>query len=134
MLTVESWTSDQIEGQLQAIRRLATSDTGLAVVAENKEGFSGFLSVEFYRWNRLTQIHGLAVVPGSRRRGIGSLLVSAAERFSRSTGARGVYVDTPVNNEPARAFYEAIGYAAAYEMPRYYSDELDGVTYTRFFS
>jgi ribosomal protein S18 acetylase RimI-like enzyme len=132
-LAAESWTLEQIEGQLQVIREMAKSDTGLVAVAENEDRFSGFLSAQLYSWNRLIQIHGLAVVPGSRGQGIGSLLLGAAARFARVTGARGVYVDTPVDNEAARAFYNANGYAAAYEMPRYYSDELDGVTYTNFF-
>lgn len=93
----------------------------------------GFVYVQFYEWNRLAQIQGLAVDPGHQRRGVATELVKEAERFARGKGARGVYVDTPTLNRKGRDFYEAIGYSYGYEMPRYYEDNLDGVTYQKFF-
>jgi ribosomal protein S18 acetylase RimI-like enzyme len=93
----------------------------------------GFLYVQFYEWNRLAQIQGLAVDPSYQRQGIAAGLVKKAESFAREKGARGVYVDTPTLNRKGRDFYEAIGYNFGYEMPRYYEDGLDGVTYQKFF-
>jgi len=93
----------------------------------------GFIYVQFHEWNRLAQIQGLAVDPGHHRQGVASELVGAAERFAREKGARGVYVDTPTLNQRGRSFYEAVGYSYGYEMPRYYEDSLDGVTYQKFF-
>jgi ribosomal protein S18 acetylase RimI-like enzyme len=93
----------------------------------------GFVYVQFYEWNRLAQIQGLAVEPSYQRRGVAAELVKKAEGFAREKGARGVYVDTPTLNQKGRDFYEAIGYSYGYEMPRYYEDNLDGVTYQKFF-
>jgi ribosomal protein S18 acetylase RimI-like enzyme len=93
----------------------------------------GFVYVQFYEWNRLAQIQGLAVDPSYQRQGIAAELVKKAERFAREKGARGMYVDTPTLNRRGRDFYEAIGYSYGYEMPRYYEDNLDGVTYQKFF-
>ena len=93
----------------------------------------GFVYVQFYEWNRLAQIQGLAVDPSYQRQGIASELVKSAERFAREKRARGMYVDTPTLNRRGRDFYEAIGYSYGYEMPRYYEDNLDGVTYQKFF-
>ena len=93
----------------------------------------GFLYVQYYAWNRLCQIQGLAVDPDFQRHGAASALVLRAEEFARSKNARGVYVDTPTSNRGGRKFYEAIGYQLGYIMPRYYEDELDGVTYQKFF-
>jgi ribosomal protein S18 acetylase RimI-like enzyme len=93
----------------------------------------GFLYLQYYAWNQLCQIHGLAVDPEVQRQGVGSALVSRAEWFAHSKKARGIYVDTPTLNTGGRKFYEAIGYQLAYVMPRYYEDELDGVTYQKFF-
>jgi hypothetical protein len=42
-------------------------------------------------------------------------------------------VDTPVDNEGARTFYVARGYSEDYRMSRYYADDLDGITYVKFF-
>jgi len=59
--------------------------------------------------------------------------VERAERFAKEKNARGIYVDTPALNRRGRSFYEAVGYKYGYEMPRYYENELDGVTYQKFF-
>lgn len=128
------WTADQIEGQLDALKELCTSEIGFVAVAHDEGSLCGFVSAQLYGWNRLVQIHGLAVASDRRRQGVGAGLVEAAEEFAMERKARGVYVDTPVDNEAARAFYKAIGYSEAYRMPRYYSDEVDGVTFTKFFS
>ncbi len=132
-LAAEGWTQDQIEGQLAVVKTLVRSDAGLVLLADEQDSFAGFVSAQFYGWNRLVQIHGLAVIAPRRRDGVAARLVGEVEKFARSLGARGIYADTPVNNEVARAFYVANGYAEAYRMPRYYADDLDGVTYTKFF-
>ncbi len=94
----------------------------------------GFVSVEFRSWNRLGQLHGLAVNPRLRRRGVASALIGRAEGFVRGEGGRGLYADTPVTNEIARGFYEALGYRRAYLMPGYYDEGLNGVTYFKLFA
>ncbi|HET9909944.1 MAG TPA: hypothetical protein VFQ23_25070 [Anaerolineales bacterium] len=55
-----------------------------------------------------------------------------AEQFALAKKARGIYVDTPTLNTGGRSFYEAAGYQLGYIMPRYYEDEMDGVTYQKF--
>ncbi len=103
-------------------------------LARVEDSVVGFIYVQFYEWNRLAQIQGLAVEPSYQRQGIALKLVRNAERFARDKRARGIYVDTPTLNQKGRGFYEAIGYSFGYEMPRYYEDNLDGVTYQKFFS
>ena len=102
-------------------------------VAVSSEDLAGFLYVQYYAWNQLCQIQGLAVSPEFQRQGIAAGLVARAEEFARSKPARGIYVDTPTRNTGGRKFYEAVGYQLGYIMPRYYEDELDGVTYQKFF-
>lgn len=93
----------------------------------------GFIYVQFYEWNQLAQIQGLAVDVSYQRQGVASQLVHRAEQFAQEKKARGIYVDTPTLNQKGRAFYEGIGYQFGYIMPRYYEDALDGVTYQKFF-
>jgi len=59
----------------------------------------GFLYVQYYAWNQLCQIQGLAVSPEFQRQGAASALVARAEVFARSKKARGIYVDTPTKQE-----------------------------------
>ena len=97
------------------------------------EAAASFLYVQYYAWNQLCQIHGLAVDPEVQRHGITSALVTRAEDFAKSKNARGIYVDTPTLNSGGRKFYEAVEYRMGYIMPRYYEDQPDGVTYQKFF-
>ena len=107
--------------------------TYVVYIATFGDSVVGFVYFQFHEWNRLAQIQGLAVDPGYQRQGVAAALVKRGEIFGRKKGARGVYVDTPTLNQKGRAFYEAIGYSYGYEMPRYYEDNLDGVTYQKFF-
>jgi ribosomal protein S18 acetylase RimI-like enzyme len=105
-----------------------------AYLAVANETAVGYLYVQYYAWNQLCQIQGLAVSPAFQRNGVASALVARAEEFALSKRARGIYVDTPVTNMGGRAFYAAIGYQPGYVMPHYYEDGLDGVTYQKFFN
>ncbi|MBD3562187.1 GNAT family N-acetyltransferase, partial [Planktothrix sp. FACHB-1355] len=104
-----------------------------AYLAIHRDIMVGFIYVQFHVWNQLAQIQGLAVDPIYHRQGIATALAERAEAFALIKKARGIYVDTPVLNAKGRSFYEAAGYQAAYIMPRYYEDALDGITYQKFF-
>lgn len=127
------WDEHYILAFEQAAIQFARNSNSAVFMARRQEVTIGFVFVEFHIWNRLAQIQGLAVDPSLHRHGAASALVSQAEAFARTCGARGVYVDTPTTNERGRLFYEAIGYQVGYIMPRYYEENLDGVTYQKFF-
>ena len=133
LLRAHGWQDRYIAGQLDALSALGDSRHGAALVAAVDGDLAGYVALEIHRWNGLGQIQGLAVHPAQLRRRIGTHLVETAERFGREHGCRGVYVDTPVDNEGGRAFYAALGYREDYRMTRYYADDLDGVTYVKFF-
>lgn len=128
-----NWTENQIHGQIETIKRLYETKNGKVCIARWSDQTVGYLSVEYYEWNRLGQIHGLVVHPEFRRKGIASELVKAAEYFLKEIGARGTYVDTPTENLNARSFYQMMEYKQAYIMPHYYDHGVDGVTYQKFF-
>jgi ribosomal protein S18 acetylase RimI-like enzyme len=134
LLRDHAWSAGQIRGQLEALRSLAASEDGVALIATLDGALAGFISLQIHRWNGLAQIHGLAVGSDLLRRGCATRLVAAVEAVARDRGCRGIYADTPVTNASARAFYVARGYSEDYRMSRYYADDLDGVTYVKFFS
>lgn len=128
------WAEQYASAAEQNMQSLSRDKENYGVyVAATGEIAAGFLYVQYYAWNQLCQIHGLAVDPDFQRQGIAAALVDRAEAFARSKRARGIYVDTPTSNAGGRKFYEAIGYQLGYIMPRYYEDGLDGVTYQKFF-
>jgi len=135
ILTKIGWAEQYVASAEQNMHDLSQVQENygvyLAVVAEEAVGF---LNVQYHAWNQLSQIQGLAVDPDFHRQGIASALVARAEEFARSRHTRGIYVDTPTRNSGGRKFYEAVAYQPGYIMPRYYEDELDGVTYQKFFT
>jgi ribosomal protein S18 acetylase RimI-like enzyme len=137
ILEKNGWERQYVEGQLGGLAALSANllpgTRGKVYVSESEGSLSGFVCVEFRQWNRLGQVHGLAVDPSLKRRGIASALIGCAEGFVREEGGRGIYVDTPATNRGARTFYLASGYHHAYTMPEYYDEGLDGVTYLKLF-
>ncbi|RPI90302.1 MAG: GNAT family N-acetyltransferase [Chloroflexi bacterium] len=128
------WAEQYVSAAEQNMQGLSRDKENYGVyVAAAGEMAAGFLYVQYYAWNQLCQIHGLAVAPEFQRQGIAGALVRRAEAFARWKRARGIYVDTPTSNTGGRKFYEAMGYQLGYSMPRYYEDQLDGVTYQKFF-
>ncbi|MEM3788426.1 MAG: GNAT family N-acetyltransferase [Candidatus Bathyarchaeia archaeon] len=79
-------------------------------VAEEGGDVVGFSRVHVYRWNRSAYVISLLVDAGYRRRGIGSLLLSAMEDFARENGARVIMFDTAIDNIPALNLYFKNGF------------------------
>jgi ribosomal-protein-alanine N-acetyltransferase len=65
------------------------------------------------------------VPPASRRLGVGSRLMTAAEDRLGSSGCHSVVLETAVDNSSALAFYKRHGYCVEKTMPRYYSNGVD---------
>jgi ribosomal protein S18 acetylase RimI-like enzyme len=59
---------------------------------------------------RLWILNDLFVTPEARRRGVAKALMTCAEAFSRDTGAKGLMLDTAVENLAAQSLYESLGW------------------------
>lgn len=55
-------------------------------------------------------LNDLYVAPDARRSGAARALLVAAEAFARAEGAAGLTLSTGVENRPAQALYEAMGW------------------------
>lgn len=133
ILTQTGWAPRYIEGQRRAIEKLTLDEEGDVSVAVKDNDIVGYIQVQHLRWNSLSYIHGLVISPKCRRQGIATGLMAHVEKDTQLQGNRGVFVDTPVDNQGARAMYIAKGYVEAYIMPSYYEDDLDGITYLKLF-
>ena len=67
------------------------------------------------------------VVAAARRSGVGSALIKAAEERLRTSGCRGVELETAVDNLGALSFYKRHGYSVIRTWPRYYSNGVDAL-------
>ena len=86
---------------------LALDDRGSAI------GFAE-LSIRPYAegcvTNRVAYLEGWFVAPDARRRGIGSALVRAAERWARERGCTEFASDALLENDVSRAAHHALGF------------------------
>ena len=86
----------------------------LNLVARDSEGriVGGLIAETQFTW---LKIEILSVAPESRHRGIGSLLMNAAETEARARGCQYAYLDTADYQAPL--FYEKRGYTVAGKLP-----------------
>ncbi len=85
---------------------------------------AGFIVAEGSR-RRVGHIITIDVLPDSRRGGLGSKLLAAAEERLRQVPCHTVVLETAVDNVPALAFYKCHQYSVLKVAPRYYSTGLD---------
>jgi len=90
-------------------------------IAEESGEIVGFLIVE-RQGQKVAHIVTIDVVERWRRRGVGSLMMDAAEHWAREEKLLFVYLETAENNDAAQRFYEARGYRKVDRVENYYSD------------
>jgi GNAT superfamily N-acetyltransferase len=92
----------------------AASSDSIVFVAEFMNHIVGVLSFHciplFHADGSLGRITSLVVAPDYRQRGVGRLLVAAAEEFARTHGCARVEVTSGDHRPDAHTFYEHLGY------------------------
>ena len=84
----------------------------------------GFIVAEAGR-QKAGHIITIDVLEESRRGGLGSRLLTAAEDRLRDAGCWAVLLETAVDNRAALAFYKRHQYFLVKTLPRYYSNGMD---------
>ena len=118
--------------ELAAYIRLPSAFTVVAepATANNARGIEsrskvlGFIVAQATR-RGVGHILTIDVPPSSRRLGIGSGLLAAAEERLRAASCHSMVLETAVDNSSALAFYKRHGYSVVKTIPRYYSNGVD---------
>ncbi|MGO9124426.1 MAG: GNAT family N-acetyltransferase [Terriglobales bacterium] len=92
--------------------------------AQKPGGIAGFIVAEANR-RGMGHIITIDVLPDSRRSGLGSKLLAAAEERLLNARCHTVVLETAVDNLPALAFYKRHQYSVMKIVPRYYSTGVD---------
>jgi ribosomal-protein-alanine N-acetyltransferase len=87
---------------------------------------AGFIIAEASR-RGVGHIITIDVLPDSRRDGLGSKLLAAAEERLRAAQCHTVVLETAVDNASALAFYKRHQYSVVNTIPRYYSNGVDAL-------
>lgn len=87
---------------------------------------AGFIVAEASR-RGIGHIITIDVLPGSRRSGLGSKLLAAAEGRLSQAKCHAMMLETAVDNASALAFYKRHQYSVRKTIPRYYSNGVDAL-------
>jgi ribosomal protein S18 acetylase RimI-like enzyme len=98
------------------VERLLADSPGALIVAEDGGRVVGAVIAGWDGWRG--NLYRLVVDPGHRRRGVGRLLVRAAEDHLAGRGGRRVTALVAFDDEDAGAFWDAAGYPRDAEIGR----------------
>jgi len=110
--------------ELAAYIRRPGSFTIVAETEQRSSPIAGFIVAEASR-RGVGHIITIDVLPESRRSGLGSRLLAAAEERLHQVRCRTVVLETAVDNTAALAFYKRHEYSVMKIAPRYYSTGVD---------
>jgi len=103
-----------VEDMRTRLERLLEEPDHHVVVAEGSQGLLGWVHVEHRRTlesPERAELVGLVVDAAVRRSGLGSSLVTAAERWAAARGLAEIAVRSNVERDTSHPFYESAGYS-----------------------
>lgn len=105
------------------------------IVAESPDATSrkdlvGFITINMHK-KGYGHIATIDVRKTLRRKGIGALLMEAAEKKVKDLDGFMVVLEVAVDNDAALQFYKKRGYQVVKQLPGYYQNRLDGILMTR---
>lgn len=104
-------TAEQVRVRLSEIRDANECAVYVAEIADAQ--VAGWIGVYLFRsveMDKIAQISGLVVAEEHRSRGIGKILLHAAEEWAQGRGCREISVHSNVIRERAHRFYQRNGY------------------------
>ena len=92
---------------------------------------AGYVLVLYPPHSKLARLYSIAVAPHIGRRGVGALLLAAAEQAARRRGRETMRLEVHEHNGRAIARYEKSGYRLFGRHRRYYADRGDALRFEK---
>ena len=115
----------------RSFRHLLTRGRAATLVAERSGAVLGYVLVLFSRGTSMARVYSIAVDPDAARRGVGALLLGAAEQAAREQDCSELRLEARKDNTAAIRLYESLGYRRFGVLADYYEDHEDAVRYHR---
>ena len=118
------WTKSQWEKELTMPNRIC-----LGIIELETKKLIGLCSA----WLVIDELHitSIAVHPEYQRKGLGKFLISDLIKRSPSLRTNHIYLEVKNTNEPAKAFYESMGFKIEGNRSNFYKDGSDALIFTK---
>jgi [ribosomal protein S18]-alanine N-acetyltransferase len=116
----------------RSLRHFLKTPGATVLVAETDGKIAGYTLVLYPPRSKHARLYSIAVAPHSTRRGIGPLLLAAAETAARRHGRQAMRLEVHDHNTRAIARYEKSGYRLFGRHRRYYDDGGDALRFEKF--
>jgi ribosomal-protein-alanine acetyltransferase len=123
------FTTDNLSRR--SFRHFLTSRGATLLVAEENGKLAGYVLVLCRPRSKLARLYSIAVAPHIGRRGVGPLLLKAAEDAARRRGRRAMRLEVHQNNTRAIARYEKSGYRLFGRHRDYYDNGGDALRFEK---
>jgi len=123
------FTADRLSRR--SFRHFVTAPNATLVVAEQGSKLVGYALVRYPPRSKLARLYSIAVAPHVGRRGVGPLLLAAAEAAARRRGRRTMRLEVHEHNTRAVTRYEKSGYRLFGRHADYYGDHGDALRFTK---
>ncbi len=128
-LEARVFTGDRLSRR--SLRHFLATPRAALLVAEERGRLAGYALVLFPARAGVARLYSIAVAPEWTGRGVGVLLLSAAEAAARGRGYRVMRLEVDANNARAIARYRKSGYAAFGRRPGYYENGADALRFQK---
>ncbi len=113
------------------MRLFLSMASAITLVGVESGHIQGFIVADHFRQRRASRFMGriitIDVAPVAQHEGLGTLLLTAAEKELEHAGCDYISLEVAVDNESALRFYKKHGYSVVKVLPRYYLDSIDGL-------
>jgi ribosomal protein S18 acetylase RimI-like enzyme len=115
----------------RSLRRFLAARSATVIVAEENGKLAGYVLVLNPARSKLARLYSIAVAPHIGRRGVGPLLLAAAEQAAWRRGHRAMRLEVHERNTRAIARYEKSGYRLFGRHHDYYDDNGDALRFEK---
>lgn len=115
----------------RSFRRFLAAPSATLIVAEADGKLAGYVLVLYPPRSEHARLYSIAVAPHIGRRGVGPLLLVAAEKAARRRGRRTMQLEVHEHNTRAVARYEKSGYRLFGRHRDYYDNHGDALRFDK---
>jgi len=115
----------------RSLQRFLKSPSADVIVAQDDTGLAGNAIVLFRPRSLIARLYSIAVAPAMGGRGVGAMLLAAAEAAALARGCRAIRLEVHVTNHAAISRYRKSGYREFSRLRRYYEDGGDALRFEK---